>query len=555
MQSRQLDTRTLLAPWPIRAGAALALALSVALLLAARILRAGHQRQCVGWPWRWRRRPFHRRPPRTAPRTAPRTDTTHEEAFRAQRLDEAVRTLVERRQRHNRSKWRADTVSATHAAATASAVAAAAFADARMAADAADAYVRSSLRCDTAYHSQVQPAPKPRPEDMHSRTRRTHRETRDCVTVGLDTMANVSLTPFHSDFTHWLPHKPIAIKGYNGVPQRSSGFGRVTLLVPVEGGGDGGGGADGEPAYRELTVRMYYVPRADRRLLSVMKDLHEQKLHMDTRRQRLVFADGVASAPFVVDDGVAMMRMAVVPPDSLPLLCPPDNPLFRVASEYNRRHTKVQTDINGASEKASTTSHSFQLDSRNRLPVVDDCRFSGEGFGDEWEVGECSVATQIIPLCKNVLEIGGGTGKVSHMINKLLGDRGLSERHVVVEPGGPTDMGKGTLVRNKARFGDKYTIVKKYASDMDKSDLRPLQGPPDCLYADCEGCLLHFFASDVGKYVLDNVRYVVNEMDGFAINADVDTKLRTIWKQAGFNKIGEGYGCGVRCETDIWYRP
>jgi len=39
------------------------------------------------------------------------------------------------------------------------------------------------------------------------------------------------------------------------------------------------------------------------------------------------------------------------------------------------------------------------------------------------------------------------------------------------------------------------------------------------------------------------------------LDAEVDEKLRNIWKQAGFTKIGEGYGCGVQCETDIWYRP
>ena len=197
----------------------------------------------------------------------------------------------------------------------------------------------------------------------------------------------------------------------------------------------------------------------------------------------------------------------------------------------------------------------FQLDDKNRLKLMDECRFSGKEFGDDWEIGECSVAIQIIPHCRNVLEIGGGAGKVSHMINKLLGTRGLSERHVVLEPGGEGDMGKGAIEHNKASFGDNYTIVKKYANDIDQSDLRPLNGPPDCLYADCEGCLLGFFDTEIGNYVLDNVRYIVNEMDGFTLDAEVDEKLRNIWKQAGFTKIGEGYGCGVQCETDIWYRP
>ena len=62
----------------------------------------------------------------------------------------------------------------------------------------------------------------------------------------------------------------------------------------------------------------------------------------------------------------------------------------------------------------------FILDNNYKLKIYDNCKFSGYGFDDNWEIGECSIANQVIPYCKNVLEIGGGTGKVSHIINQIL---------------------------------------------------------------------------------------------------------------------------------------
>jgi hypothetical protein len=191
--------------------------------------------------------------------------------------------------------------------------------------------------------------------------------------------------------------------------------------------------------------------------------------------------------------------------------------------------------------------NSFQLDNKNNLILQDICNFSGKGFDKSHEIGECSVAVQIIPYVNNVLEIGGGTGKVSHMINKKLSERGLEKKHVVVEPGvgGNGNHGDYYIYANKAAFGDKYTIVKKFADELTLADFSVL-GVPDCLYVDCEGCLNSFFKTDIGVYVLKNVRYIVNEMDGY------NEELRTVWSKYGFKKIAEGYGCGTACVTEIW---
>ena len=81
----------------------------------------------------------------------------------------------------------------------------------------------------------------------------------------------------------------------------------------------------------------------------------------------------------------------------------------------------------------------FTLDENNKLKIFDNCKYGGYAFNQEHELGECSIANQIIPHVKNVLEIGGGAGKVSHMINHLLEKRGLNYKHVVVEPGEKLD--------------------------------------------------------------------------------------------------------------------
>uniref|UniRef100_A0A6C0I9W9 Methyltransferase n=1 Tax=viral metagenome TaxID=1070528 RepID=A0A6C0I9W9_9ZZZZ len=195
------------------------------------------------------------------------------------------------------------------------------------------------------------------------------------------------------------------------------------------------------------------------------------------------------------------------------------------------------------------------MDSSNKMRLYDECKFTGVGFNEAHEHGECSMAHQIIPLCKNVLEIGGGAGKVSHAINTLLSKRNLETKHVVVEPGsiGLGNHGDVNIYENKKNFNDKYTIIKKLCEDLTMDDLHVLEGPPDCLYTDCEGCLHKFFTTDIGKYVLDNVRFIVNEMDGMILKID-DATIVELWKKNGFVLVGSGYGCGTDCETQVWYR-
>ena len=172
----------------------------------------------------------------------------------------------------------------------------------------------------------------------------------------------------------------------------------------------------------------------------------------------------------------------------------------------------------------------FNLDKNNKILIDKKCKHSGSGFNDKHELGECSVAYQIIPYVNNVLEIGGGTGKVSHNINIILQKKGIGNKHIVIEPGlrGNGNHGDKHIYINKKKFNDKYTIIPKLANELTKEDLKILDFKPDCLYADCEGCLLDFCKSEIGKYILNSVRYIINEMDGFAIHKDLDNELRKI---------------------------
>jgi hypothetical protein len=188
--------------------------------------------------------------------------------------------------------------------------------------------------------------------------------------------------------------------------------------------------------------------------------------------------------------------------------------------------------------------------------IKDECKFSGSGFNRNHELGECSLAFQVIPYCESVLEIGGGAGKVSHMINILLKN---PLKHVVIEPGkgGRGNHGDEHLWKNQKYFNDKYTIIKKYANDLVTDDLKMLgDNGPECLYVDCEGCLLSFLTdSTIGKTILKSkkLKYIVNEMDGFTSKIpEHDEKLKTLLSNNGFVIHAKGAGCGVKCETLVW---
>ena len=119
-----------------------------------------------------------------------------------------------------------------------------------------------------------------------------------------------------------------------------------------------------------------------------------------------------------------------------------------------------------------------------------------------------------------------------------------------MEPGvgGSGNHGDVHIYNNKKNFNDKYTILKKFANDLTMRDLQILDNKLYCLYVDCEGCLHAFFETEIGKYCLQNARFVVNEMDGY------NTEIIQTLSKYNFKQIAVGYGCGINCDTKIWYK-
>jgi hypothetical protein len=219
------------------------------------------------------------------------------------------------------------------------------------------------------------------------------------------------------------------------------------------------------------------------------------------------------------------------------------NKLKRFSNKTNKKSNKKKTKKKSLNKKQKGGSaHKFITDQKNRLNIYEECKFFNNSPNDE-EVGECSVAHQIIPLVKNVIEFGGGSGKVSNTINNLLKD---NTQHIVMEPAPRFSL----LMDNRRKLNNKYLALHKNAEDLTYKDLEILKEKPDCLFIDCEGCLLKFLNTDIGKYILNNVRFIVNEMDGN------NEALRKLWSENNFTKIGTGYGCGsqMKCDTEVWFR-
>ena len=107
--------------------------------------------------------------------------------------------------------------------------------------------------------------------------------------------------------------------------------------------------------------------------------------------------------------------------------------------------------------------------------------------------------------------------------------------------------------------GLQHRLVCKPASQLQPSDISSLGGYPDCVVADCEGCLVEFLETPFGKEVLRNVRIFSNEMDGFVKGGtteknDHDDALRGKLCDADLCPYLLAYGCGSSCDTEVWRR-
>lgn len=182
-------------------------------------------------------------------------------------------------------------------------------------------------------------------------------------------------------------------------------------------------------------------------------------------------------------------------------------------------------------------------------PLITDKHLSGlgvdpsfKGVPKDWEQGEAEMAHKYMGSCKNILEVGGGSGKVSHYLNRNLRN---PKAHLVVEPS-VWDIGNH-IADNRDSHKDQYLLDKRKITDIPLSEITEKIGPVDCIVSDCEGCMLDFYKKN--PHVFATASKIMNEMDGH------NPELRKMWSDHGYTYLVKGCGCGgCGCDTDLWVR-
>jgi len=164
--------------------------------------------------------------------------------------------------------------------------------------------------------------------------------------------------------------------------------------------------------------------------------------------------------------------------------------------------------------------------------------------GGESERGERDVARRHTYSCKNVLEIGGGAGSVSAIVQQELRHK---ERHVVVQPKADGMFGGFTqLMKNRKACDMKFTVIdhKLVPTDVDLIQTT-LGSKPDCMVVDCENCLGQEYNKNPSLF--DDLRLLQVERDDRG-------SYDALFKKLKLRKVDEGMGCGTSCKTEVWVR-
>lgn len=166
---------------------------------------------------------------------------------------------------------------------------------------------------------------------------------------------------------------------------------------------------------------------------------------------------------------------------------------------------------------------------------------SFEGVGPDHEQGEAEMAHKYMSSCKNILEVGGGSGKISHYLNRNFKN---PTAHYVVEPG-EWDWANH-LNKNKEKHNDQYYIDTRKIEDIPLEEIENKIGEIDCIVSDCEGCMFNFYKEN--PKVMKKTRLIMNEMDGH------NDELRKLWSTNDYTYLVKGNGCGVNCDSDLWIK-
>ena len=165
---------------------------------------------------------------------------------------------------------------------------------------------------------------------------------------------------------------------------------------------------------------------------------------------------------------------------------------------------------------------------------------------DTTEWGERCIARMFTPEDAVVLELGGGNGSVSAVIQERLLDK---TKHAVVQPKHDQSMfgGYDALVETKHHLGLQFTIVDHVLEPGEQQDIIAKMGQPTVLVADCENCLVGEYQKNPLLFV--NLKMIQVERDDF------DKSYDELLSQLNMYKVYSGYGCGGGCATEVWLGP
>lgn len=120
------------------------------------------------------------------------------------------------------------------------------------------------------------------------------------------------------------------------------------------------------------------------------------------------------------------------------------------------------------------------------------CGFQAQNYPhvSDTEWGERCVARMFTPHDAKVIELGGGAGSVSAVIQERLSDK---SKHIVVQPKHEQEMfgGWAALVETKNKLACEFTIVDHELQPGEVNRLTQGTWNPTVLVADCENCLVN----------------------------------------------------------------
>tara|TARA_B100000686_G_C16701969_1_gene923980 strand:+ start:24 stop:704 length:681 start_codon:yes stop_codon:yes gene_type:complete len=177
----------------------------------------------------------------------------------------------------------------------------------------------------------------------------------------------------------------------------------------------------------------------------------------------------------------------------------------------------------------------------NNLP----CFTGGDG---EW--GEREVADKHTHPDSSVLEIGGGEGSVTVIIQKKLNN---PTNHVVIQPADDGWHGIEKLRKNKKSCNGEFTIIDHILKPGEGKELLEMVSKPfDTIVVDCEGCLHKEFEKnpDLFKYVTQiQVERDDREISLTATGGPYEKLLKN---DLGMKLVHTGKGCFGNCVTEVW---